>query len=182
MNTSQKIESLLFWKGEPYSHKKLAEILNVSIEEIKEAVSALRVSLEGRGVALVETPEEVSLVVAGEAAGLIEQITKEELDRDLGKAALETLAIVLYQGPLRRSDIDYIRGVNSQFILRNLLVRGLIEKEPDPKDQRTFIYKPSLELLQHLGISTLEDMPEYNDIRSQIEGFKLAKDEYVNKE
>jgi segregation and condensation protein B len=108
-----------------------------------------------------------------ELSPLIEKLTKDELTRDLGKAGLETLSIVLYQGPLARADIDYIRGVNSQFILRALLIRGLVERIDNPKDARSYLYKPTLDLLSHLGVSKIADLPEYEQVRKDIEGFKL---------
>jgi segregation and condensation protein B len=114
------------------------------------------------------------LGTAQELSPLIEQLTKEELSRDLGKAGLETLSIILYQGPISRADIDYIRGVNSQFIVRNLLIRGLIERVDNPKDARSFLYKTTLQLLSHLGVSKIEDLPEYQQVRKDIEGFKQS--------
>ena len=80
--------------------------------------------------------------------------------------------IILYQGPISRAELDYIRGVNSQFILRNLLVRGLIEKIDNPKDQRSFLYKPTLQLLSFIGISKIEDIPDFQSVKSDIENFK----------
>ena len=174
MGLEQKIEALLFWKGEPVRLKKLAELLTVSEEEIKTGILALKEKLQGRGVSLIEKEDEVMLVTTGECSELIEKLTKEELSKDLGKASLETLSIVLYQGPIKRSEIDYIRGVNSQFILRNLLVRGLIEKITDPKDARTFVYKPSFELLAHLNVKNIEELPDYEAVRKDIESFKTA--------
>lgn len=177
MNLDQKIEAILFWKGEPMSAKKLGVALDVEEEKIIEAVPLLKEKLQGRGIALIEKDAEYMLVASGEASELIEKLAKEELNKDLGKASLETLSIILYQGPVKRSELDYIRGVNSQFILRNLLVRGLIEKIPDPKDGRTFIYKPSFELLSHLNVSSVSEMPEYQEVRTAIENFKLANAE-----
>ena len=84
---------------------------------------------------------------------------------------METLTIILYRGPLKRSMIDYIRGVNSQFTLRNLLIRGLIEKETDPKDERTYLYKPSADLFRYMNISDKKDLQEYNEINEKIDAF-----------
>jgi hypothetical protein len=109
-----------------------------------------------------------------EASSLIKDLTKEELTRDLGKAGLETLSIVLYQGPISRREIDYVRGVNSNFILRNLLVRGLVEKIENPKDQRSFLYRPSFDLLSYLGISRTDDLPEYANVKKELEVFAAA--------
>lgn len=177
MDIDKKIEAILFWKGEPMKLKKLADIFSVGEEEIKLGISTLKENLENRGVALIEKEDEVMLVTAPEFSEVIESLTKEELNKDLGKASLETLSIILYQGPIKRSELDYIRGVNSQFILRNLLIRGLIEKIPDPKDARTFVYKPSFELLAHLGVKSIVELPEYESVRKDIESFKNVPNE-----
>ncbi len=122
MNLSAQLEAILFWKAEPVSLKKLATLLNTDTTTINTGLQELETSLQGRGLTLVRTDDEVMLGTAKEISLLIEQLTKEELTRDLGKAGLETLSIILYQGPISRADIDYIRGVNSQFIVRNLLI------------------------------------------------------------
>lgn len=177
MDLDKKIEAILFWKGEPMKLKKLADMFSVSEEDIKFAINTVKENLQNRGVALIEKEDEVMLATAPEFSSIIEELTKEELSKDLGKASLETLSIVLYQGPIKRSEIDYIRGVNSQFILRNLLVRGLIEKINDPKDARTFVYKPSFELLSYLGVKSIEELPEYEEVRKDIESFKNVPQE-----
>jgi segregation and condensation protein B len=177
MPIAQQLEAILFWKAEPISFKKLATLLNVSADAITQGLTELEQVLKGRGLTLVRTEDEVMLGTAQELSPLIEQLTKEELSRDLGKAGLETLSIILYQGPISRADIDYIRGVNSQFIVRNLLIRGLIERVENPKDARSYLYKTTLQLLSHLGISKIEDLPEYEQVRRDIEGFKSSGQE-----
>jgi len=172
MKLESKIEAILFWKAEPVTMKRLASLLGGDIEKVKTAVDNLHSELKGRGITLVQWQDEVTLGTATGASELIESLTKEEFGRDLGKAGLETLSIILYQGPLSRAEIDYIRGVNSQFILRNLLVRGLIERIDNPKDQRSFLYKPSLEMMSYLGIGKITDLPEYEEVRRDIDNFK----------
>lgn len=172
MSLSQQIEAILFWKAEPVSVKKLATLLATDAKAIKTGLVELEQSLRGRGVTLVQTQDDVMLGTAKEVSSLIAELAKEELTRDLGKAGLETLSIILYQGPIARADIDYIRGVNSQFILRALMIRGLVERVDNPKDSRSYLYKTSLALLSHLGISKIEELPEYETVRKDIEGFK----------
>lgn len=177
MNLSQKIEAVLFWKAEPVTLKKLVSLLGVDIDSVNSGLIELEKSLNGRGLTLVRTDDEVMLGTNSELSSLIEELAKEELSRDLGKAGLETLSIILYQGPISRADIDYIRGVNSQFILRNLLIRGLVERVDNPTDARSFLYKPTLQLLAHLGVSKVGDLPEYTKVRKDIDDFKgLIKD------
>lgn len=174
LSLESQIEALLFWKAEPVSIKKLATLLKKEVTEVTTAVANLQEQLKDRGLTLVQWEDEVTLGTSSHVSELIEALTKEELTKDLGKAGLETLSIILYQGPLSRADIDYIRGVNSQFILRNLLVRGLIERVDNPQDQRSFLYKPTLELISYLGISKISDMPDFEAVKNDIENFKRA--------
>jgi segregation and condensation protein B len=182
MNLAAKIEAILFWKAEPVSIKKLVTLLStdqakISATDVKAGLTELENSLKGRGVTLVQTDEDVMLGTSKELSPLIEKLTKDELTRDLGKAGLETLSIVLYQGPISRSDLDYIRGVNSQFILRALLIRGLVERIDNPKDARSYLYKPTVDLLSHLGVSKITELPEYDSVRSDIDSFKRSMEQ-----
>ncbi|MCE9628736.1 MAG: SMC-Scp complex subunit ScpB [Candidatus Vogelbacteria bacterium] len=168
MNLSATIEAILFFKAEPLTIKKLAELTNQPEETIQQALGELKQTLQGRGIALLEKDNTVILGTAPEVSGLIESIIKEELNKDLGKAGLETLAIVLYKGPVSRAEIDYIRGVNSSFILRNLTVRGLVEKINKEGDNRTFLYRPTFELLAHLGLTSVTGLPNYDTFLAEL--------------
>src|SRR3989344_1204202 len=169
MNLEAKIEAILFWKGEPVSRKKLAEILKVSQIDINENIEKIKENLKDRGMVLIEKENEIILGTPPELSKLFEDLQKEELNKDLSKASLETLSIVLYKNGANRAEIDYIRGVNSSFTLRALSVRGLIEKTLDPKDSRRYIYKPSFELLAFMGIKSVEDLPDYAEVSSSID-------------
>jgi len=163
-----KIEGLLFYKGEDISVKKLTEIFNVTEDSINDALNKLELSLLGRGLVLVRKNDQVVLGVTGELSSLIESIRKEEIAKELSKAALETLTIVLYKNEISRSEIDYIRGVNSSFILRNLLVRGLVEKVLDSKDSRRILYRPTFDTLAFMGIASIKELPNYEQIVSSL--------------
>lgn len=173
MQLEQKIEAVLFYKNEPLEIKKLAKLLETEEREIEEALKNLSESLQNRGICLIQSEKEVSLATARDAKDLIEQIAKDEMSREIGKAGLETLSIILYTGGASRREIDYIRGVNSNFILRNLSIRGLVDREPDPKDQRSFKYKANINLLSHLGIRKIQELPEFENIKNQITESKL---------
>ena len=181
-NLEQKLEAVLFWKGEPVSMKKLAQIFEKKEEEILASLKNLETNLTNRGIVLIFKDDEVTLGTSKDTSELIEKLTKEELVRDLGRAGLETLSIIIYQGPISRSEIDYIRGVQSSFIIRNLMIRGLIEKVPNPKDQRVFLYKPTFEMLSFMGITKMEDMPNYTDARNEIESYKNSQQAEEQKE
>ncbi len=168
MNLEAKIEAILFWKAEPITISKIAKILNEPEAKIFASLDCLSRSLESRGLTVVRKNDEVALGTAPEASSIIEQLTREELSRDLGKAGLETLTIILYRAPVARAEIDYIRGVNSNFILRALQIRGLVEKINNPEDGRSFLYQPTIELLQHLGISRIEELPDYQTTTEKL--------------
>lgn len=180
LSISARIEALLFYKGEPVSVRFLAQTLGVSEDEVREGFDALDRELVGRGIMLVRNGDEVMLGTAPVMGSLIEKLIKEELSKDLGKAGLETIAIVLYRGPVARSEINYIRGVNSNYILRALLVRGLIEKD-ESSSARSTVYRPTFELLSHLGVSKVEDLPEYENSRVSVEAFEKEQ-EHDNEE
>lgn len=169
LTIDSQIEAILFFKGEPLSKKILAKILDKDIEEIDNALLVLEERLETGGINLMRKSDEVMLGTAPEMSSIIEFLKKEEVAKDLGKASLETLSVILYRGPVTRAQIDYVRGVNSNFILRNLLVRGLVEKIPNPDDQRSYLYKTSFKLLSFLGVSKVEDLPEYVKVQEEIE-------------
>ena len=169
MDLEQKIEAILFFKGEPMSRKRLAEFLGVGQIEINEALEKLKKNLKNRGIVLQEKEDEIMLGTAPELSKLIEKLQKEELNKELSKASLETLSIILYKNGVNRSLIDYIRGVNSSFTLRALSIRGLIEKNLDPEDNRRYIYKPTFELLSFLGVKSVQELPEYDTVNNSIE-------------
>ena len=171
----QKIEALLFYKGEAMKIKELVKLSGVDDGSVENALLELKEKLSERGIWLMRKEDEVQLATSPDMSDIIEQMRKDELTKDLGKAGAETLAIVLYKGPVTRAEIDYIRGVNSTFILRNLLIRGLVEKISNPTDQRSFLYKPTMELLSFLGISSIEQLPEFGTVQDELNKFAENK-------
>jgi segregation and condensation protein B len=177
MTLASQLEAVLFVSGEPVTLSRLEALLKVSPEELEGAITELTKALEGRGITMLRTQDSLTLGTSAEASELIAKLKKEELERELSKASLETLSIILYKNGATRSDIDYIRGVNSSFILRNLAVRGLVERAENPADKRTFLYKPTADLLAHLGLSSIEQLPGYIDYSA-----RLSKEAYQNTE
>jgi segregation and condensation protein B len=139
--------------------------------KIKEALAAFEAELqsESRGLFLVRDKDKVQLTSKPDFASLLESVIKEELHENLTNAALETLSIVAYAGPMTRAELEYIRGVNSSFTLRNLLIRGLVERELNPKRGNVFLYRPSFDLLKHLGVGKVAELPEYEKFQALIE-------------
>ncbi len=164
------LEALLFASGEPVSKKRLAELLKVTPALLDQAVSVLRDSLVGRGLSLVETESHIELRTSAEASDFVKQLREAELARDLGKAGLETLAIILYRGSATRGEVDWVRGVNSSQTLRTLLLRGLIERTEDSEDKRRPRYKPTVDALAHLGLEKADDLPAYTELSAVLSG------------
>ncbi len=167
-----QIEALLFWKGEPVTKRELTRVFGVNMVAVNDALSDLKGKLQGRGVALIEKDTEVAMATAPETSSFIEQFQKDELSKDLGKAAIETLSIILYRGGASRREVEYIRGVNSTSILRTLLIRGLVERTTDVKDERIFMYRPTIELFTFLGLKTIDELPEFTAVRAEFDAFE----------
>lgn len=158
--------AILFAAGEPLEKKRLASLLEIKEKDLGAVLSALRQSVEIAGLALVETGEEVELRTSAEAAPLVKKLWEGERSRDLGKAGLETLATIAYQSGATRSEIDWVRGVNSSASVRTLLLRGLIEGSEDPSDRRRICYSLTTEALAHLGLSQAAKLPRYEELSS----------------
>lgn len=167
----RKTEALLFYKGDEMSFKEISDILKISEEDVKKNVENLKNKYTDSGIKIIITENSAVLVTGDEVSEIIESLEKEEYEKELTKAALETLTIILYRGPIKRSMIDYIRGVNSVTTVRNLLIRGLIEKIPDSKDERSFLYIPTSDLLRFMNISDIKELQEYTDINQKIDAF-----------
>lgn len=153
------VESLLFASGDPLEKKHLAALLGITSTELEAVLRALSDSLDGRGIALLETETTVELRTSPEAFEIVKKLRESEFSRDLGSASLETFAVIAYQQGATRSDIDWVRGVNSSASLRTLLLRGLIEGTEDPLDKRRMRYSLTTEALAHLGIASATDLP-----------------------
>lgn len=167
------IESLLFVSGEPIKISKLAKIVDVKKEEIIEAIQELRKNFEenNRGLMIVEKEDEVQMVSGEKNAEYVEKLIKNELEGPLSTVALEVISIIAYRGPISKPEIEAIRGVNCSYTLRNLSIRGLIERGSNPKDARGYVYSISFDFLKKLGIEKVENLPEYD---------KLSIDERIN--
>ena len=172
MTLEQQIEAVLFYKAEPVKRTDLADFLNIDEPTLQAGIDTLNEKLRDRVTHIVQTDTSLQLVLNEECGGMIETLRKEDLKRDIGKAGAETLAIVLYRGPISRAEIDKIRGVNSTFILRNLLMRGLVERRDNPRDQRSYLYAITPNLLNHLGIKAREELPDFAGIMNSLDTYE----------
>lgn len=162
------LEAILFAAGEALPKKRILSMLSISPEMLSAATKELSGQLSGTGLALIETDSEIELRTSADAAPVVEAYRKSELSRDLGRAGLEALAIILYQNGATRSEIDWIRGVNSTAAIRSLLLRGLVERETDTEDKRRIRYTPSIDAYAHLGVGSFEELPNAAALRSML--------------
>ncbi len=156
------VEALLFVHGEPMTFSRLATASSSDELSIRQAVDSLsrRLSETDSAISVVIRGDTIQLIAAS-ASAAVAKLIKEDFDSSLTPAALETLSVIAYLGPVSRARLDYLRGVNSTFILRSLLMRGLIDRRPDPQRSYTFIYSLSADCLNHLGVSTAAKLPDY---------------------
>ena len=171
-NTSLKIEhlieSLLFVAEGPVSIAQIAAALNTSPKQIKRALLDLENLYQDRGLQLQNLRGRVQLTTNPKAASSIEQLLGLESQQRLTRAALETLAIIAYRQPVTRPQIDGIRGVNSDSVIKNLIFKGLIEdigRSEGPG--RPILYGTTSSFLQHFGISSLKELPPIDEEEDQ---------------
>ncbi len=160
LDPSALVEALLFVADEPVSVQRLAEALETTPGQVEKALRSLEGALEGRGLRLQRMGSRVQMVTAPEAAPVVERFLGLGGRRRLSPAALETLAIIAYRQPISRPEIESIRGVNCDSVLRTLLSAGLIEEVGRaPTVGRPILYGTTFAFLQHFGLSRLEDLP-----------------------
>jgi segregation and condensation protein B len=157
---SVKLEAMLFVAAEPVTTTQLAAALDVSNSVVERGLNELDASLASRGLRLQRHAGRVQLTTAPELAELIERFLGLEATSHLSRAALETLAIIAYQQPVTRPQIDAIRGVNSDSMMKSLLNKGLIlESGRADGPGRPILYSTTPEFLQHFGLSSILEMP-----------------------
>ncbi len=173
MSLKSKIESLLFVSAKPMSVRQLADLLKKDAKEIRTAGDEL-VKLyqqEKRGIHIIKNNNKYQMVSAPENARLVQEFIQDETSGELTRPSLETLTIIAYRGPILKSHLDKIRGVNCSLILRNLLLRGLVEVRSDKKSGENS-YTVSLDFLRFLGVNSVEELPDYE---------RLSRDDLIDK-
>jgi segregation and condensation protein B len=168
------LEALLFIHGEPISYKKAEAVLGLAKGKGEGLAAEMKKRLLGsdRGLQLIFDKEKIQLATKPEFNKILEDFVKEELTEDLTPASVEALSIVTYLGPISRAKLEYLRGVNSIVILRSLMIRGLVERFPDPDHASGFLYRPTFDLMKHLGLATKEDLPEYEKFQGLLKVFE----------
>jgi segregation and condensation protein B len=168
-----QIESLLFISAKPMTVKQLADLTQKKTKDVKEAGDALvEESKEARqGVQIIKNGNKYQMVSSPENAKLVQEFIKDETTGELSRPSLETLTIIAYRGPVSKLDLDRIRGVNCSLIIRNLLLRGLIEAKTD-KIKKEIYYTVTFDFIRFLGISDVKELPDYE---------RLNKDDSIDR-
>ena len=150
----------MFVAATPLDARQLAAAIGAATTEVEAGLARLKTSLKNRGLQLVEHQSKYRLVSAPAAAPVVRKFLQNESNSELSKAALETLAIVAYRGPITKSGIEAVRGVSSETMIRNLHQRGLIVEAGKANEPgRPQLYTVSLTFLQHLGLASIRDLP-----------------------
>lgn len=162
-----RIESILFIAAKPMPVKKLAEICDATRDETNDALDRIAERFDGEasGVRLLRNGDSVQLATSPDNASVVQEYLKDETTGELTKPSLETLTIVAYRGPVTKAELEQVRGVNCSLILRNLLMRGLVEASGEPSDITTR-FQVTMDFLRFLGVSSVEELPDYDKLRS----------------
>ncbi len=167
MSLKSKIESLLFIATKPLSVNKIAELVEGDKTEVKAELDKMfeENNQPEKGMNLQKIGSDFQMVTSADNSLMINEFLKEEITGELTPASLETLTVVAYRGPITKAELELIRGVNCSIILRNLMIRGLIEEIEDKKNM-VETYQITFDFLKHLGITAPEQLPEYQHLNS----------------
>lgn len=154
------VEAILFVSPEPLSADQIADLLETTPRLIKKAFEDIDDAYQGRGLRLQYHKNKVQITTAPEAAPVLEKMLELETTSTLSQAALETLSIIAYQQPITRPQVDSIRGVNSDGVLRTLLGKGLIDDVGRTEGPgRPILYSTTPEFLKYFGLASYEELP-----------------------
>lgn len=174
MEYSAVIEGLLFVVGEDgLSLEQISNILGISEEETKSFIKDLQMSYQdtNRGIRIDFLGNRLKLTTKKEHHSYYQKLIENDQTNTLSQAALETLAIIAYNQPITRLQIDHLRGISSSQMIRKLVAKGFI-KETGRSDipGRPIIYKTTSEFLDYFGLSSLDDLPDMRQfLETEIE-------------
>lgn len=162
MSLLSRLEAVLFVASKPLSLKQLSNALSVSVSELEDALKILseKWNIPESGIHILSSADSFQMVSNPELADVVEKFVQKEVTSELTRAQLETLTVIAYRGPITRPEIEQIRGVNCSLILRNLLMRGLLEERSEA-DDLVPSYVLSIDALRVLGIGSPEELPDY---------------------
>lgn len=179
-NLKSKIESILFLAAKPLMLKRLAQLVEVEPEVVAKTLEEIQATWNkpDSGLRLLQQGKEYQLVTSPDNSKLVAQYLQEEVTGELTRPSLEALTIIAYRGPVTKPELEQIRGVNCSLILRNLLIRGLIQEEVDTKT-KMIKYSVTLDFLKFLGLQNMSELPEYERLHGDQVLQQITKSENV---
>jgi len=172
-----KIESLLFVANSPLTIKQIAKLVDSEPAKVEGVLGDLEEGYGGEdsGLQIVRRGQDVILGTKSEVGSLVGKFLKEQVRGELTRPQLEALTIVAYRGPVTKTELNMIRGVNCALILRNLLIRGLIDEKQDKK-LHVSVYEVSVDFLRFLGVQSVDELPQYEELRKHADLESVLED------
>lgn len=176
-NINSVLESILFAAAKPLGFKELADFLKIKEDEVASAIKSLqeKYNIESSGLHIAVNNQKAQMITNPAFGQILKDYFQEEASGELTKPSLETLTIIAYRQPISKEELEQIRGVNCSLILRNLLIRGLIESHED-KNSLAPTYSVTMDFLRNLGIDSVSDLPDFAKLNSDENLNKLLDD------
>lgn len=174
-----RIEALLFFESHPLSFSHLATVCDTTIETVQEAALQLQRIYQdrGAGVEIIIDEKQIHLATAASQSDFMREYSESDMQSQLSRPSLETLTIVAYRGPVAKSEIELIRGVNCSVILRNLSIRGLVT-QTTITEAGSPVFAVTTDFLRHLGVSHVKELPEYDRLHDSVHLQELLKTQH----
>lgn len=158
------LESILFISPKALTARQLAGIVDAPVDDVRAALAIVIAAYHDRGVVVKKIDDSYQFMTSGDCRVAVQKFVKEELTGELTRPSLETLTVIAYRGPVTKAELELIRGVNCSLILRNLLMRGLIEEVTDK--QRGLNYQVTMEFLRYVKIDSPAALLRYQELNS----------------
>ncbi len=182
MSLKSQLESLLFVAVKPLSVKELGAFLDAKTKVIEEALEELANDYKNaeRGISLIKNNNQYQITSAAENAALVQEFLKSETSGELSQPSLEALSIIAYRGPISKLELEKIRGINCSLIIRNLLMRGLIEEKFEKSKNENY-YTVTHDFIRFLGIGSISDLPDFEKLNQSETLAQVLSEEISDK-
>jgi len=156
---ARSIEAILMVVDEPVTELTLASVLEVTVDQVVDALESLVPSYEDRGFTLKAINGGWRFYSHPDCSEVVEKFVLDGQQNRLTQAALETLAVIAYRQPVSRARVSAIRGVNVEAVMKTLITRGLVEEYGVENETGAILYKTTSYFLERLGLNALTDLP-----------------------
>jgi segregation and condensation protein B len=155
----RSIEAILMVVDEPVTELTLASVLEVTVDQVVDALESLVPSYEDRGFTLRAINGGWRFYSHPDCSAVVEKFVLDGQQNRLTQAALETLAVIAYRQPVSRARVSAIRGVNVEAVMKTLITRGLVDEYGIENETGAILYKTTSYFLERLGLNALTDLP-----------------------